>query len=168
MAAPLTRPIEALAIASNGSPDSFLKGVRSTSKKYRRKAKQARHQYVGVGLCTIAFSSLLPVAAVTPVPRWVVAGLGAVVIIGQGFLALTRPHERALHYERAGNVLSLEIDKYEYCSAWKCKDQDQAWVQFVTKVLALENRFFQQEIEINGPGVITVSAQQETPSITRR
>jgi hypothetical protein len=134
---------------SSHQKDSFLEDVRSTSEMYRYKAERARHQYVGVGLCTAAFSSLVPVAAATSLPRWVVAVLGAVVVTGHGFFALTRPHERANLYERAGNTLLLEIHKYEYCSG---PNRDKAWNNFVSKVLLLESGFLQQEANIDMPG----------------
>jgi hypothetical protein len=137
--------MKALAIAADGPDDRFLSHVHSTSKKYRKKAKKAHRQYIRVGLSTLAFSSLLPVAAATSVPRWVLAALGGVVITGHGFLALTRPHEREIHYERAGNTLALEIRKYQYCSG---SNNDQAWHHFVTRVLALESGFLRQEIGI--------------------
>jgi hypothetical protein len=133
-------------IVPNSPEDRFLREVHRASKKYSHKAKQARHQYVRVGLCTAAFSSLVPVAAATSFPRWVVGVLGAVVVTGHGFFALTRPHERAIHYERAGNMLRLELLKYEYCSE---SDKVRAWKDFRTRVLLLEGGLVQQETNID-------------------
>ena len=132
-------------IGTNSPEDSFVRDVRRTSKRYIHKAKKARHQYVRVGLCTTALSSLIPVAAATSFPRWVVAVLGAVVVSGHGFFVLTRPHERAIHYEYAGKALRLELLKYEYCSE---SNKPQAWKDFVTRVLLLESGFLRQETNI--------------------
>jgi hypothetical protein len=134
----------------NSPEERFLRDVRRASRKYRHKATQARHQYVCAGLCTAGFSSLVPVAAATSSPRWVIAVFGAVVVTGHGFFALTRPHERAILYERAGNMLRLEIRKYEYCSD---SNKTQAWKDFVTRVLLLESGFLQQETNIDASEV---------------
>ena len=135
---------------SNGSRETFLSKKRQASEHYITESSRANKQYIRVGLCTIVFSSLFPVAAAISVPNWVPAFLGAVVIAGHGFLALTRPHERAIILERAGKMLSLEIEKYEYCPSSKCKDPRRAWDHFVTRVFELESGFLQQETEING------------------
>jgi hypothetical protein len=141
----------------NSPEDRFVKDVRRTSKKYLHKAKKARHQYVRVGLCTAAFSSLVPVAAATSAPRWVIAVLGAVVVSGHGFFALTRPHERAIHYECAGKALRLELLKYEYCSA---SNKSQARKDFVTRVLLLESGFLRQETNIGASEIGEPSSQE--------
>jgi hypothetical protein len=137
----------------------FLREVRCASKKYSCEAKQARDQYMRVGLCTAAFSSLVPVAAATPSPRWVVAVLGAVVVTGHGFFALTRPHEHAMHFERASNMLRLELLKYEYCSE---SDKVRAWEDFVTRVAVIESGLVQQEVKIDTSGVPDTSSSEVT------
>jgi hypothetical protein len=143
----------------NSPEDKFLRDVRRASKKYSHKAKQARHQYVRVGLCTAAFSSLVPVAAGTSVPRWVVGVLGAVVVTGHGFFALTRPHERAIHYERAAKTLRFELLKYEYCSD---PDKAKAREAFVARVVELRSILDQQKIKIDALGVPDTSSEIAT------
>lgn len=140
----------------NSPEDKFVRDVRRASKKYSHKAKQARHQYVCVGLCTVAFSSLVPVAAGTSVPRWVVGMLGAVVVTGHGFFALTRPHERAIHYERAAKTLRWELLKYEYCSD---PNKAKAREAFVARVIELRSMLDQQKIKIDALGVPDSSSE---------
>jgi hypothetical protein len=136
--------------------DRFLREVDRASKKYSCEAKRARDQYVLVGLCTAAFSSLVPVAAATSSPRWVVALLGAVVVTGHGFFGLTRPHEHAIHYERASNMLRLELLKYKYCSE---SDTVRAWEDFVIRVAVLEGGLGQKETNIDTSEVFDGSSQ---------
>jgi hypothetical protein len=145
----------------NGSHQRFLNEKRKTSENYIALSSRANRQYIFVGLCTIVFSSLFPVAAAIRIPNWIPAVLGAVVIIGHGFLALTRPHERAIIFERTGKMLSLEIQRYESCPGSKCKDSDTAWHHFVTRVIELESGLVQQETEINGLEELLTSRQSE-------
>jgi hypothetical protein len=137
--------------------DRFLREVHCTSEKYSLEAKQAHDQYVRVGLCTAALSSLIPVAAATSSPRWVVTVLSAVVVTGHGFFALNRPHEHAIHFERASNILRLELLKYEYCSK---SDKVRAWENFVTRVVELEGGLVQQETNIDTSEVSDLSSRE--------
>jgi hypothetical protein len=138
--------------------DRLLREVRSASKKYSCEAKQARDKYVRVGLCTAAFSSLVPVAAATSSPRWIMAVLGAMVVTGHGFLALTSPHEHAIHYERASSMLHSELFKFEYRSK---SDKVRAWEDFVTRVAEIEGELVQQETTIDKSGIRDPQSQED-------
>ena len=79
---------------------------------FRSAADRDSGVYHSARLLAVVFAASTPVLATTAAPRWVLALAGSLVVIIEGFIQVTRVHDRSIDRWQTGASLRRALNRY--------------------------------------------------------
>jgi hypothetical protein len=121
----------------NWEPSQYLERVLDFQRWFDLRLGRAARSYTRLSTLALIFSASVPVASATTAPRWVLAALGGLVVVIEGYLKLTGDRDKSIAYRIASQNIGRELSLYRTRSGdYEGNDAFKRFVEKIEQILA--------------------------------